>query len=167
MFDSAVGTKTGIYASTDLQQMQPVGSLCYDTVYQAFFRFLKNTGAALAASLCATAPTTSKSSYYCELAAATDALMNFAGVRVVGATSVTQNYYAWLQVSGQASFLHSGGEATVAEKGIVTSASVAGKVEGVADSADGAKGVIAIAEAAKTTLDEVTKGSIVRCVFAP
>lgn len=162
-----IGDRTSVYATTD-EGIPALGDVEWDPERKAFFRFLKNSGAtAITEKLACTAPATSKSSFFCELAATTDALCIFAGVRVAGADSMAQNQCGWFQVSGQATFLHSGGEASVADKGIVTSASVAGKVEGTADSADGAKGVFAICEAAKTTLDEAVKASIVRCVFAP
>ncbi len=168
MFDVAIGSRTEVFTDTEYTagKCPKVGKLEYDPTYQAFFRFVKNVGsAALAAKICAVSLTTSKSAYAVEKAAATDALQVFAGVRVPGATDMAQNEYGWVQVSGQATFLHSGGAASVANEGIVTSATVAGKVEGDADTAASAKGVFAICEAAKTTLDEEVKASIVRCLF--
>lgn len=131
--------------------------------------FLKNTGAsAITARLIAMALTTDKSNFYCSLAAATDALRPFAGVRVPSATSLAQNEYGWFQIGGSAEFLHSGGAATVAEEGIVSSASVAGKVEGEASgpfTIASHPGVFAVAEAAKTTLDETVVASITRNIW--
>lgn len=131
--------------------------------------FVKNSGSSsITARLIAMSLTTSKRTYNVTLAAATDALIPFAGVRVAGATALAQNEYGWLQVGGPAEFLHSGGAATVAEEYIVSSASVAGKIEGgaptVATVASLAGG-FAIAEAAYTTLDDVVYANIVKNIW--
>lgn len=172
MFHVMVGDRTSVYDATDYDtnmSVPRVGQLEYDPVYKAFFRFIKNVGAsALTEKLVAVAAGADKTDYEVAVAAATDGLLTFAGVRVPGASSMAQNEYGWLQVSGPATFLHSGGAATVADDGIITSASVAGKVEGVAAvPADAtaalanAKAVFAYCQAAKTTLDEDVKATIV------
>ncbi len=169
MFDVAVGSRTEVWTDTEYtteKKIPRVGKLEYDPAYQAFFRLVKQTGAtALAAKMVAVSEGTGKSAWSLELAAATDALQNFAGVRVTGATDLAQNEYGWVQVGGNATFLHSGGTATVADEGVVTSGTVAGKVEGDGNDAAGAKGIFATCEAAKTTLDQEVKASITRCLF--
>lgn len=172
MFDVAVGgisSRTAAYTSADFDNIAAMlGRLEYDPEYKAFFRFVKNTSAtALAAQIAAVAAATAKSAYTVTLAAATDSLQSFAGVRVPGATDLAQNEYGWVQVSGQATFLHSGGAATIADDGIQTSGTVAGKVEAHTDSALGALASFAIAEAVVSVLDTNVKASIVRCVFGP
>ncbi len=171
MFDVAVGSRTEVWTDTEYttnRAIPRVGKLEYDPYYKAFFRLVKNTSAtALAAQIAAVATGTAKSAFTVTLAGATDSLQNFAGVRVPGATSMAQNEYGWLQVSGQATFLHSGGAASIADDGIQTSGTVAGKVEAHTDTALGALASFAIAEAAVTTLDADVKASIVRCVFGP
>lgn len=171
MLRELIGSLTEAYTSTqyDAGATPRLGQTYFDEKNGKKYIFLKNTGSsAITASLIAMALTTAKSAFTCTLAAATDALIPFAGVRVVGATSLAQNEYGWFQIGGPASFLHSGGAATAAEEYIVSSASVAGKVEGgaptVATVASLAGG-FAIAEAAKTTLDEVVAANIVKNVW--
>jgi hypothetical protein len=162
------GSLTAVYSSTQLTNgLSPkLGDRYEDEAGAKKYIFLQNSGSsAITASLVCMALTTDKTNFKCTLAAATDALIPFAGVRVVGATSMAQNECGWFQVSGPASFLHSGGAATVAEQGIVSSATVAGKVEGAADTAAGVTAAFAIAVAAKTTLDEVQLGNIITNVW--
>lgn len=173
MFQVQVGDRTAVFTLEEYNNGSTprVGDLEYDPDHKAFFRFLKNTGAsAIPAQMVAVALTTNKSAYGCTLAAATDALVPHAGVRVAGATSMAQNEFGWFQVSGQASWLHSGGAAVAAEEAVVTSATVAGKVEGGAPTVNtvaSALATIAIAEAAVSVLDTVVKGSMRNCVYAP
>ena len=170
MFQAAVGNRTQVFTATEYTNGDTprLGDLEYDPDYKTFFRYLKNSGAtSIAAQLVAMSLTTGKSAYTVTLAATTDALIPFAGVRVPGATTVAQNEQGWFQVGGQATFSHGGGQATAAEEGIVSSATTAGTVEGgaptVATVASQA-GVFAIAEAAVSTAVDC-KGSIIRCVF--
>jgi hypothetical protein len=162
------GSLTAAYTDTQYSTngLTPrVGDTFYNQSNGKKYIFLKNAGAtAITAQLVATATTTQKSAFTCSLAAATDALQSFAGVRVASATSLAQNEYGWFQIGGSATFLHSGGAAVAADEGIVTSATVAGKVEGAAATAV-ADASFAFAEAAKTTLNEVVTGNIVRNVW--
>lgn len=174
MFDVRVGSRKDTYTDTDYTtnlSLPPLGKLEWDPDYNAFFRLLKNTGAAtIAASLVAVALGTDKTDFKCALAAATDAVIGFAGIRVVGATDVAQNEYGWFQVTGNGSFLHSGGQASAANEAIVTSASVAGKVEGGAPTVNTVASLIAtigLCEATATVLDTVVKARLMNSVFAP
>lgn len=166
-----IGSLTAAYTLAEYNNHESprVGYLYYDHRTGKSYRFVKNTGSgSLAAQLVATTLTTSKGSWECELAAATDALRSFAGVRPVGATALAQNEFGYLQVGGPAVFTHSGGQATAAEEGIVTSASVAGKVEGEATgpfTIASHPGVFAVAEAAVSVLDTDVEGIITRCLF--
>lgn len=167
MFDVAVGSRTEVFDTTDQASattngsIPALGNLQYDPTYQAFFVLLQNSGAtALTAGLVGVASATDKSANKIALAAATDALQSFRGVRITGASSMAQNQIGWCQVSGNASFIHSGDTATAVDGGIVTSSTVAGKVEGAANSAAGAAGTFATAEAVVSVLDTAVKGLI-------
>lgn len=170
MFQAGVGSRTDIFTDTEYTNgVTPrVGDIEWDPDVKAFFRFLKNTGAtAIAAQEIAMSLTTNKSAFGCTLAAATDALRPFAGVRRPSATSMAQNEYGWFQVGGNATFTHSGGQASAAEEGLVSSATTPGRVEGEATgpfTIASHPGVFAVAEAAVTTAVDC-KGAITRCVF--
>ena len=115
--------------------------------------------------------TTDKAAFFCSLAAATDALRPFAGVRPVGATSMAQNEYGYFQVAGSATFTHSGGQATAAEEGVVSSATTAGRVEGEATgpfTIGSHPGVFAVAQAAVSAAaaDVIAMIDQGRCIFA-
>jgi len=161
---------TAVYTATEVSNNHlSVGMKFYDIARKAWFIFLKNSGAAaITQKLACVALGTDKSSYFAALAAATDAVIGFAGVRVADADSMAQGEYGWFQYTGAATFLHSGGQATAANEYIVTSATVAGKVEGGAPTVNTVASLaagFALCEAAKTTLDEEVKANIVRSVW--
>lgn len=159
-----IGSLSDIYTATQYSNgLTPlVGDWYYDENLKAKFIFLKMTGASsVAASLVVTALTTSKTTFGCELPAATNDLP-FAGVRIVGATTLTQNTYGWFQISGSAT-LTACSSGTTAEKICVTSntGSSEGKVETIASTYAVAMGpgtMIGIAET--TTTSGVVKVSI-------
>lgn len=172
MSTTLIGSLTKSYTAAEVSagKSPPLGYLYEDGKGKAW-KFLKNNGAtAITSRLVAVALTTEKSNNLVELAAATDALRPFAGVRPPSSDSMAQNESGYFQVAGSATFLHSGGQATAAEEGVVTSASVAGKVEGEATgpfTIASHPGVFAVAEAAKTLLDEVVTATIERGMYKP
>ena len=124
------GSLTAAYTLTQYNNgITPrVGDTYFNQSNGKAYIFLKNTGSsALAASICATSLTTAKAAYTCELPAAT-ADLPFAGVRVVGATSLAQNEFGWFQVKGVAT-VTADAAGTTAEKYITTSNGTAGNVE--------------------------------------
>lgn len=139
---------------------------------KTLWKFLKYVGASASytGKLCTVALGTNKSAFFCDLAAATDAVIGFAGIRPttylgVTVTQPAAGEYAWWQIAGPATFLHSGGEATVADDWIVTSASVAGKVEGRTTTVASLAAGFALCEAAKTLVDQEVAANIVRSVW--
>lgn len=170
MLRELIGSLTAVYTQTQYAAgaTPRLGQVYFDEKNCRKYIFLKNSGAtAIAAQEITMSLTTDKSSFFCSLSAATDALRPFAGVRAVGATSMAQNEYGWFQISGSATFTHSGGQASVAEEGLVSSATTAGRVEGEASgpfTIGSHPGVFAVAEAAVSTAVDV-KGSITRNIW--
>lgn len=150
------------------------GTIFWSTEYQAFFRFLQNREAATAITeeLACVASGDDRGANGVHVAAATGALQNFAAVRVPGAASMAggasfTGQWGWFQVTGLATFLCSGGTAIVADTGVVTSGTVAGKIEGVASDVASALGTFGVATEAATVLDTEVPVSITRSVFQP
>lgn len=124
------GSLTAAYTDAQYTKglLPRVGDTYYDQANGKAYIFLKNTGAsAITAGLVATALTTAKTSFTCELPATTNDLP-FAGARVLLATSLAQNEYGWFQVKGSASLI-ADAAGTTAEKHCVTSNATAGNVE--------------------------------------
>jgi hypothetical protein len=154
------GSLTAAYTDTQYTTkalLPRVGDTYYDQANAKAYIFLKNTGSsAIPAKTVATALTTAKSSFTCELPAATNDLP-FAGARVSGATSLAQNEYGWFQVKGSATLL-ADAAGTTAEKHCVTSNATAGRVETQSSTyavAMGPATVFGIAETTTTTGDVV------------
>ena len=166
-----IGSLLENYTATDYSngETPKIGATYHDLSNGRKYRFIYNNGASsIAAQEIAMALTTDKRNWYCSLSATTDALRPFAGVRPTGADTLLTLEYGWIQVGGPAIFTHSGGQATAAEEGIVSSATTAGRVEGEATgpfTIASHPGVFAVAEAAVTAAAADVKGNIERCMF--
>lgn len=169
MFDIRVGGRLDVFDDTDYttnQAVPRVGTIQYDPEYNAFFKFMKNLGAStLSPKMVAVATTTDKSANACRLAAATASLQTFAGVRVPGASDVPQNSYGWFQISGNATFLSDGATTTTADVGLNTSSGTAGDVIAAPNTAAGAQGMFAVAEATVNSLGADVKARITTPAF--
>jgi hypothetical protein len=142
-----IGSLTASYTATEYANLGlKVGMVYKDEPNGKAYIFLKNSGAtAITEKLACVALTTDKQNRFCTLAAATAAVAPFAGVRVVGATSMAQGEYGWFQCCGSATFTASS-DTTTAEIGVVTSNQTAGTVEAAADTGVGSFASFGIAE---------------------
>lgn len=147
-------TLTGAYTATQYSagQLPALGTVYYDAQNKKKYIFLKNTGAtSIAASECATALTTDTTNFYCTIFPGDKLTSNFAGVRVVGATSLAQNQYGWFQIGGNATLKSDSGNTIAAEGGVVSSDATAGTVEAMPNTGIGALAAFAIAQTVAAT----------------
>lgn len=126
-----IGSLTAAYTDTQYTTNTAtprVGDWFYDPATKAKYIFLKNSGSAsIAASDYAVATTTMPATFTCKQGTGV-AQEPFAGTRIVGATSLAQNEYGWLQCSG-ACTITADAAGTAAGKGITSSDATAGAIE--------------------------------------
>lgn len=164
-YPALIGLFTDTYTAAQLAagSCPALGTEYTDPANGKKYKFLQNSGAtAITASLACVALGTDKSAYKCALAAATDAVMGFAGVRVVGASSMAQNECGWFQIGGPATFT-AGATGTTVDDRVITSADAAGKVEVMAATVASHKA--SFGEAVTSTTADVVVVNIDRSVW--
>lgn len=150
-----IGSLTAIYTAAQLlaNECPSLGMRYRDANGDKEYIFLQNSGAsAITAQLFANALGADKTNHKCALAAATDALMGFAGVRAVAADSMAQNECGWFQYKGYATLIAGATGVTIDDQ-VVSSADAAGKVETMAATVASLKASIGEAIATASSAD--------------
>ncbi len=152
------------YSAADVSKnaLKP-GMLAYDEGLRAWFKFLTNGegASAIAASLVVMALGTDKHLFKVHLPTGDD-MECFAGVRIVGASSLAAGESGWFQISGPASFIYTSGGTNITADNAISNKSTAGKVQ--KSGTPGTSG-FAIAEAAASVDLTVVLANINRNVW--